>query len=99
MYGVEIPSVQIHKHLGIFISNDGSYDYHVNQILMTAWKRIRIMRSLKLRLDRTSLQAIHFSSVRLVLEYADVILDKSIATLERSNRKSTKRDCKNCDGV
>ena len=73
MSGVEIPSVQVHKHLGIFISNDGSWDYHVNQILMKAWKRIGIMRNLKLRLDRTSLQTIYFSFIRPVLECADVI--------------------------
>ena len=60
MSGVEIPSVQVHKHLGIFISNDGSLEYHVNQILMKAWKRIGIMRNLKLHLDRTSLQTIYF---------------------------------------
>ena len=73
MSGVEIPSVHVHKHLGIFISNDGSWDYHVNQILVKAWKRIGIMRNLKLRLDRTTLQTIYFSFIRPVLEYADVI--------------------------
>ena len=76
MSGVGIPSVQVHKvhkHLGIFISNDGSWDYHVNQSLTKAWKRIGIMRRLKLRLDRTSLQTIYFSFIRPILEYADVI--------------------------
>ena len=73
MSGVGIPSVQVHKHLGIFISNDGSWDYHVNQSLTKAWKRIGIMRRLKLRLDRTSLQTIYFSFIGPILEYADVI--------------------------
>ena len=73
MSGVGIPSVQVHKHLGIFISNYGSWDYHVNQSLTKAWKRIGIMRRLKLRLDRTSLQTIYFSFIRPILEYADVI--------------------------
>ena len=40
---------------------------------MKAWKRIGIMRRLKLRLDRTSLQTIYFSFIRPILEYADVI--------------------------
>ena len=31
MSGVEIPSVQVHKPLDIFISNDSSRDYHVNK--------------------------------------------------------------------
>ena len=67
MPGVEIPSVQVHKHLGIFISYDSSWDYHVNQILMKA-----IGKNWKVT-PRTSLQTIHFSLIRPVLEYADVI--------------------------
>ena len=66
MSGVGIPSVQVHKHLGIFISIDGSWDYHVNQSLTKAWKRIGIMRRLKLRLDRTPLQYIFLLSVQFL---------------------------------
>ena len=72
MSGFGIPSVKVHKHLGIFISNDGSWEYHVNQSLTKAWKRIGIMRRLRI-LDRTSLQTIYFSFIRPIIEYVDVI--------------------------
>ena len=72
MSNTEILSVTSHKHL-LFFSNDGSWDIHINKSIEIAWKRIWVMRHLKIRLDRLSLQTIYFSFIRPLLEYGDVI--------------------------
>ena len=75
MLNTEIPSVNNHKHLGMYLSNDGSWDMHTGKSFEKAWKRIGVMRFLKTRLDRLSLQIIYFSFIRPILEYGDVIWD------------------------
>ena len=75
MSNTEIPSVTSHKHLGIILSNDGSWDLHIGKSIEKAWKRIGVLRLLKTRLDRLSLQIIYFSFIRPILEYGDVIWD------------------------
>ena len=68
MSNIEIPSAASHKHLGFFLSN-----IHINESVEKAWKRIAVMRLLKIRLKHLSLQTINFSFIRLILEYGDVI--------------------------
>ena len=70
-----INEVSYHKHLGIFLSSDGTWHEHINYITSKAWARINIMRKLKFLLDRNSLEIIYFSFVRPLLEYADVVWD------------------------
>ena len=60
MSNVEIPSLDTHKHLGIYLSNNGSWDLHLRSITEKAWQRIGILRHLKYKLDRNSLQTIYF---------------------------------------
>ena len=64
---------QFHKHLGIVLTDDGSWDNNIDQITAKAWKRIHIMRRLKLSLDRQALQIMYFSFIRPILEYGNVI--------------------------
>ena len=68
-----IPNVQTHKHLGIHLSSDSSWGYHITNTVQKAWNRINVMRQLKNRLDRKSLQVIYFSFVRPILEYGNVV--------------------------
>ena len=75
MLNTEIQSVTSHKHLGIFLSDDESWDFHNGKSIEKAWQRIGVMRLLKTRLDRLSLQIIYFSFIRPILEYGDVIWD------------------------
>ena len=70
-----IPSVDSHKHLGVFFSNDCSWHDHIDFIKEKAWKRINVMKRLKFQLDRKSLQIIYFSFIRPIIEYADVVWD------------------------
>ena len=54
-------------------SDDGSCDFHIGKSIEKALQRIGVMRLLKTRLDRLSLQIIYFSFIRPILEYGDVI--------------------------
>ena len=77
MNNVSINEVPSHKHLhiGIFLSNDGTWHEHINYITSKSWIRLNVMRKLKFILDRKSLEIIYTSFIRLILEYADVIWD------------------------
>ena len=48
--------VEAHKHLGTHFSNDCTWHHHVKYITDKAWTRINIMRKLKVKLDRNSLE-------------------------------------------
>ena len=70
-----IKEVSYHKHLGIFLSSDGTWHDHINSITSKAWLRVNLMRKLKFLLDRRSLETIYVSFIRPLLEYADVVWD------------------------
>ena len=40
MSNIEIPSIGSHKHLGLFLSNDGSWDIDINESIEKAWKKL-----------------------------------------------------------
>jgi hypothetical protein len=69
----DISTVSEHKHLGLVISDNGSWEKHIDMITGKAYKRINILRKFKFILDRKTLEKIYFTLVRPLLEYADVI--------------------------
>ena len=71
----QINEVDMHKHLGLTFTCDGTWHAHLTEIKSKAWYRINIMRQLKFALDKRSLQSIYFSFIRPVLEYANVVWD------------------------
>ena len=58
MKQTEIEELTSHKHLGFVFSNDCTWHEHLDYIKCKAWARINIMRKLKFKLDRRSLQTI-----------------------------------------
>jgi len=56
MQNVNIPIVDVHKHLGVFMSNDCTWHVHISYIKEKAWTRVHIMRRLKIMLDRKLLE-------------------------------------------
>ena len=68
-----IQEVNSHKHLGIFFSSDCTWHEHLEYIKCKAWARLNVMRKLKFKLDRKSLQTIYLTFIRPILEYADVV--------------------------
>ena len=75
MQNVNIPIVDVHKHLGVFMSNDCTWHVHISFIKEKAWARVHIMRRLKLMLDRNTLEKIYFSFIRPLIEYSDAVFD------------------------
>ena len=75
MQNQQITEVEEHKHLGIYFSNDCTWHHHIKYITDKAWTRINIMRKLKFKLDRNSLEKIYLTFIRPLIEYGDVIWD------------------------
>jgi hypothetical protein len=70
-----IVSVKEHKHLGLTLTHNLSWRHHAEAIAKKANKCLGILRPLKFKLDRASLEKMYTSFVRPLLEYADVIWD------------------------
>ena len=75
MNDIKINEVTSHKHLGLILSNNGGWKEHINHISEKGWVRINILRGLKFKLDRLSLEKIYTSFIRPILEYGDYIWD------------------------
>ena len=79
MHNTPIPFVESHKHLGVLLSNDGSWHLQLESIKSKAWSRVNNMKRLRYLLDRKSLEIIYISFIRPVIEYSDVIWDNCTA--------------------
>ena len=64
-----------HKHLGQIFYNSGTWDEHVKSISEKSWPRLNLLRALKFRVSRKSLEKMYFAYIRPLLEYSDVIWD------------------------
>ena len=73
MQNHQISEVSTHKHQGLLFSNDCTWHNHINHIQGKAWFRVNIMRILKFKLDRKSLEIIYTAFIRPLLKYGDVI--------------------------
>ena len=61
--------------MGLYISNDCSWHDHITYIKDKAWGRINVMRKLKYKLDRKSLETIYTAFIGPLLEYGSVTWD------------------------
>lgn len=77
MGNTEVKEVTEHKHLGLTISSDCTWNQHINQISDKAWKRIGSLRRNKFVLDRRSLNKLYITYIRPLLEYGNIIWDNS----------------------
>ena len=84
-----INNVDIHKHLGLTLNSDASWKSHLSTIIARASKRIDMLRALKFKLDRSSLEKMYFAYIRPIFEYASVVWDSAprheyyFATMEK----------------
>jgi hypothetical protein len=89
-----IPEVEFHKHLGLFFTGSLTWAKHIDYIKSKAWQRINILRTLKFKLDRHSLETIYISFIRPLLEYGDIIFDNCSHTekeeLEKINYEAAR---------
>ena len=70
------------------IPTDGSWDFHIGKSIEKAWKRIGVMRLLKTRLDRLSLQIYLFLFYKAYSWLWRCYMGQSLSRVERSARKS-----------
>ena len=75
MNNVQIREVEHHKHLGVTISDNFSWNTHVEDIVLKASARLNMMRRVKYLLDRYTLERVYLSFIRPLLEYADSVWD------------------------
>ena len=59
MNGTMIKNTSFHKHLGLTFSNTGSWDEHVKSISEKSWSRLNLLKALKFRVSRKSLEKIY----------------------------------------
>ena len=79
MNSIMIKDTESHKHLGLTFSNTCNWNEHINKIAASAWSRLNLLRALKFRLKRHSLEKMYFSYIRPLLEYSDLVWDNASA--------------------
>lgn len=72
-----ISETQIHKHLGLTFSSSCTWSDHIGNISEKAWVRLNLMRALKFKISRKSLEQMYISFIRPLLEYCDSLWDNS----------------------
>jgi hypothetical protein len=55
--------VKFHKHLGVTISDDGSWNKHIELVIDKAYSKLNILRMLKFMLDRSSFEKLYLSFI------------------------------------
>lgn len=77
MNNTVISETQTHKHLGLTLSSTCTWSDHIGNICGQAWTRLNLMRALKFKVSRKSLEQIYISFIRPFLEYCDSVWDNS----------------------
>ena len=72
-----VKSLQIHKHLGMILDSNLSYEHHIKSILNKVNKTIGLFRKFQLILPSHSLITIYKTFIRPHLDYGDVIYDRT----------------------
>lgn len=63
----------LHKHFGVTLSENSSGSDHIQRITNRAWKHLNMLRSFKLKLDRSAFEKLNFAYVRTILEKTDSV--------------------------
>ena len=79
----EVSNVENHRHLGITLTQDMSWQRHIDDITARANKRLDVLCRLSYQLDRNTLATLYCSFIRPVLEYGDTLYNG--CTLQQSN--------------
>ena len=75
--GTILEDVTSHRHLGITLSNDMSWQKHLEDITVRANKRLDILCCLSSYIDRQTLSKLYVSFVRPILEYGDTLFNSA----------------------
>ena len=72
---VVLQKTDSHKHLGITLSSNLSWNTHIDNILQSVGPMSDVLKKLKYDLDRYSLERCYFSFIRPKIEYGSIIWD------------------------
>ena len=73
MNNTMLTETDTHRHLGLTLSNTCTWSEHIQTITTKAWARLNLLRTLKFRVSRKSLEKMYISFVRPLLEYCDSV--------------------------
>ena len=76
MYNQELQNIPHSKHLGVTLQQHLKWDKHFEEISIKANKRLNILNLLSFKL-RNSLEILHFTFVRSVLEYSNELFSNA----------------------
>ena len=82
--GTFFDRVNTHKHLGIYLTCNLDWSFHVNEICLKAYKKLAILRSVKF-LQRNTLDLLYKLTVRSLIDYGLVVFGSNLkcSDLER----------------
>jgi hypothetical protein len=69
------PITNSHKHLGVTFSSDAKWNIPVENILLSIYKHLNILRKLRYKLSRKNLEKIYLVYIRPIFEYACEVWD------------------------
>ena len=72
---VNLDYVNSHKHLGVTLSDDGTWHAHISNIASSASKVLGSLKLLRFKLKRATLNQIYISYLRPISEYASILWD------------------------
>ena len=75
LWDQQLPVVSTHKHLGLTISKDLTWNVHINSIVTKSLTRVNLLKRLKYILDRKTLDILYKSFIRPLLEYGSIVWD------------------------
>ena len=94
--GKSVPITTSHKHLGVTFSNDAKWNTHVDNIQSSVSKHLNILRRLKYRLSRTTLDKLYLVYIRPLFEYTCELWDNcGIGNSQKTGTTST-GGCQDC---
>ena len=64
MNGAVLQEVKSHKHLGVTLSDNLSWNAHVEDLVINAGKCLDVLNALKYKLDRSTLEKLYFAFIR-----------------------------------
>ena len=85
---------QCEKDLGVFVDDELSFDYHINQAIAKSNRILGLIRRTYTHLDENSMKTLYTSLVRPHLEYGNSVwspfLARNKTNIERVQRRATK---------
>lgn len=82
MDGHILNEVSEHKHLGVYITRNLDMSKHLMYLRNSVKKKLDMLRQLKFKLNRRSLEIIYMSFIRPNLEYGDVLFSMALKNHE-----------------